>query len=102
MTLAARLATQAHMGQLDTRGGQLYSTGGNIAAVQCQAITVSTLASCMAITAHWIHVGKFELDKTLVIMATSMMTGSLCAFVMTIMMVLVVIFSRKYDVNPGK
>ena len=49
MTLASRLATMAHLGQIDSRAQKFRAFYSNLAADQAQAIVVSLFASLIAI-----------------------------------------------------
>ncbi|KAG1674999.1 Solute carrier family 41 member 2 [Nymphon striatum] len=100
MTLASRLSTQANLGNMDTRSNQWKMIYGNLALIQCQAAVVGFLASLAAMIMGWIPDGKFDWNHALLLCAASLVTASLASFVLGIIMVLVVIASRKCNVNP--
>lgn len=101
MTLAARLSTQANLGNLDKSSEQWRMGCGNIALIQCQAIVVAFLAAIIAILMNVIKEWQFELDHALLICATSLITASVTGFFLASLMITVIIISRKTGVNPG-
>lgn len=100
MTLAARLSTQANMGRMDLVGEQLKVATGNIALIQCQAVAVAFLASAIAIGSTSIQTMTFDLNKSLILISTSLVTASVTGLFLAIIMVSVVVISRKANVNP--
>ncbi|CAC5381821.1 SLC41A [Mytilus coruscus] len=100
MTLASRLSTQAHMGNMDKAGEKWKMIGGNMALVQAQAIVVGFLASLVAMVMGWIPDGEFNLHHALLLCASSMLTAAVASFVLGAVMVIVVLLSRKFHINP--
>lgn len=100
MTLASRLSTQAHMGNMESSGQKWKMIGGNMALVQAQAIVVGFLASLVAMVMGWIPDGTFNIDHALLLCASSMLTAALASFVLGAIMVLVVLVSTKLKINP--
>lgn len=100
MTLASRLSTQSNLGNMDTRKEQLKMIGGNLALTQGQAIVVGFLASLAAMVMGWIPEGKFNLYHALLLCASSMLTASVASFILGSVMVLVILLSRKCNINP--
>ncbi|XP_035226666.1 solute carrier family 41 member 1-like, partial [Stegodyphus dumicola] len=100
MTLASRLSTQANLGHMDTSKERWKLATGNMALIQCQAIVVGFLASVFAMIMGWIPEGRFNMGHALLLCASSLVTASLASFILGCIMVGVVIFSRKCQINP--
>ncbi|OXA52611.1 solute carrier family 41 member 1 [Folsomia candida] len=100
MTLASRLSTQANLGNLDTARSQWHMSVGNLSLVQCQAIVVGFLASVAAIVLGWIPDGHFDMDHALILCTSSVVTASIASFALGLVMVLVIILSRMFRINP--
>lgn len=100
MTLAARLATMANMGQLDVKSERIKIASGNIALVQGQAIIVAFLASIVAISVNYFKDPDFNLPDCLLITATGLTTASVTGFAMANLMVTATVIARKLGVNP--
>lgn len=100
MTLASRLSTQANLGNMDKKSEQWKMIGGNMALIQGQAIVVGFLASVVAMVMGWIPEGVFKFQHGLLLCASSMCTASLASFVLGCIMVGVVLFSRRCNINP--
>ncbi|XP_015782099.1 solute carrier family 41 member 1 [Tetranychus urticae] len=100
MTLAARLSTQANLGRMDLLSEQLKVAVGNIALIQCQAVIVAFLASAIAIASTSLQLMTFDLSKSLILISTSLVTASVTGLFLAVVMVSVVIISRKANVNP--
>lgn len=100
MTLASRLSTQANLGNLDTSNEQWKIAGGNLALVQCQAIVVGFLASVFAIVVDWINARKFDLNHAVLLCASALITASIASVALGIVTMGIVVFSRKFKINP--
>ncbi|GAB6021520.1 hypothetical protein CHUAL_004124 [Chamberlinius hualienensis] len=100
MTLASRLSTQANLGHMDSPSAMRKMILGNLALVQCQATVVGFLASLAAVVMGWIPDGKFEISHALLLCASSLVTATLASFVLGVIMVGVVVLSRKCNINP--
>lgn len=100
MTLASRLSTQANMGNMDSLKSQWHMTLGNLSLVQCQAIVVGFLASVAAVVLGWIPDGHFDVNHALILCTSSVVTASIASFVLGAIMILVIIFSRHFNINP--
>ncbi|KAL3189420.1 hypothetical protein MRX96_002732 [Rhipicephalus microplus] len=100
MTMAARMSTQANLGNMDTLREQWKSASGNMALVQCQATVVSLLASLFAVMMGFITERHFELRNALMLCASSLVTASVASLVLGSVMIGVVILSRKHHINP--
>lgn len=100
MTLAARLATMANLGQLDNKSERIKIASGNIALVQGQAIMVAFLASLVAIGVNYFKDPDFNIPDCLLITATGLTTASVTGFAMANLMVTATVIARKLGVNP--
>ncbi|XP_075980407.1 solute carrier family 41 member 1-like [Anticarsia gemmatalis] len=98
MTLASRLSTHAHLGHLDTSLGSLVI--GNLCLIQCQAVLVGFLAAMAAVAMGWIPEGQFDVHHALLLCASSVLTASSASFVLGIIMIGVVVVSKKLNINP--
>lgn len=73
----------------------------NLGLVQCQAIVVGLLASLFAMVMGFLpEDGKFDLDHGLLLCASSLVTASVASFTLGIVMIGVILGSRKFQVNP--
>ncbi|XP_063953178.1 solute carrier family 41 member 1-like [Lytechinus pictus] len=100
MTLASRLSTAANLGIMDDRKKLRDMILGNMALTQCQALVVGFLASTAAVIFGWIPDGEFDINHTLLLCASSMVTASLASAGLGAIMVGVIILSRKCKINP--
>ncbi|XP_058791348.1 solute carrier family 41 member 1-like isoform X2 [Phymastichus coffea] len=100
MTLASRLSTQANLGHMDTKKQQWSLVVGNLALIQCQAMVVGMLASLAAVVLGWIPEAHFDIHHGLLLCASSLMTASVASFVLGLVMVAVILFSRRLNINP--
>ncbi|CAN7988846.1 unnamed protein product, partial [Ixodes hexagonus] len=100
MTLAARLSTQANLGNMDTGAEQLAMTTGNMALIQCQATVVAFLASLFAVLMGYATESRFDTGNAVLLCASSLVTASVASLLLGSLMVGVVIFSRKCHLNP--
>lgn len=98
MTLASRLSTNAHLGHLDTSLGSLVI--GNLCLIQCQAVLVGFLAAMAAVAMGWIPEGQFDIHHALLLCASSVLTASSASLVLGIIMIGVVVVSKKLSINP--
>lgn len=73
---------------------------GNMALIQAQAIVVGFLAALIAIFVNIIRHWALNESECLLLMSTSLMTATITGLIMTVMMVLVTIFSRRIGANP--
>ncbi|GIY70999.1 solute carrier family 41 member 1 [Caerostris darwini] len=100
MTLAARISTQANLGQLDSLREQWKMTYGNMALVLCQATIVAFLASVFAIIVDVIQEHKFDIHHALLLCASSLITAVIASLVLGFITIGVVLSSRKLHINP--
>ncbi|XP_055882620.1 solute carrier family 41 member 1-like isoform X2 [Biomphalaria glabrata] len=100
MTLASRLSTQANLGHMDSRKELLKMVGGNLSLIQAQAIVVGFLSSLTAMVLGWIPKGDFNIQHGLLLCASSVFTAALASLILGSIMVLVVLLSRYFKINP--
>lgn len=100
MTLASRLSTHANLGHLDNFKQQWHIVTGNLALILCQAIVVGFLASLAAIVFGWVPEGRFDIYHGLLLCASSVVTAFGASFVLGLIMVGVILFSRYFNINP--
>ncbi|CAG9564639.1 unnamed protein product [Danaus chrysippus] len=98
MTLASRLSTHSHLGHLETSLKALIV--GNLCLIQCQAILVGFLAAMAAVVMGWIPKGEFDIHHAMLLCASSVLTASFASFGLGLIMIGVIVVSRKINVNP--
>lgn len=100
MTLASRLSTNANRGLLDTSKSRNSIVLGNILLVEAQAMVVAFLASLVAMVLGWIPDGIWETNHAILLCLGSLLTGALASFLLGGVMILVILVSRKWGINP--
>ncbi|NXN04234.1 S41A1 protein, partial [Sylvia borin] len=100
MTLASRLSTAANIGQMDTPKELWKMITGNMALIQVQATVVGFLASIAAVVFGWIPDGHFSLAHAVLLCASSVATAFIASLVLGMIMIGVIIGSRRMGINP--
>uniref|UniRef100_H2ZNE7 SLC41A/MgtE integral membrane domain-containing protein n=1 Tax=Ciona savignyi TaxID=51511 RepID=H2ZNE7_CIOSA len=100
MTLASRVSTYANKGLMDDRRKMLSIVWGNMVLVEAQAMVVAFLASLVAIVFGWIPDGKWEMNHAIILCAGSLLTGAIASCLLGLIMIGVIIGSRKLGINP--
>ena len=87
---------QANLGNLDTRSNCLSIVTSNLALIQCQGIVVGFAAAVFAAVMDTVTEGTFDWKHGILLAAASIVTASIASFVLGLVMVLVIVLSRKF------
>lgn len=100
MTLASRLSTLANLGSMESKKNKLMYVGGNMLISQCLASLIGCLTSLLAVLIASLQNGSFNLEHSLLLIATSVATAAASSCILDSIMVLVILLSRKHGINP--
>ena len=91
---------QANLGNLDKKEDCISMISSNLALVQCQGIVVGFVASLVAVVMDGLKMRDFDIDHAMLLCASAVVTASIASFLLGLVMVGVIVLSRKIRVNP--
>lgn len=100
MTMAARLSTQANLGNFRDFSYTLDMVKGNMALIQAQATIVAFLASLLALITNGLTKHSFDFHNAMILCASSLITANVACFLLGACMVAVIILSHRYEIDP--
>uniref|UniRef100_G3VXS9 Solute carrier family 41 member n=1 Tax=Sarcophilus harrisii TaxID=9305 RepID=G3VXS9_SARHA len=91
---------QVNIGKMDSPIEKWNLIIGNLALKQVQATVVGFLAAVAAIILGWIPEGRYRLDHSILLCASSVATAFIASLLQGIIMVGVIVGSKKTGINP--
>ncbi|KTF73689.1 hypothetical protein cypCar_00048155, partial [Cyprinus carpio] len=85
---------------MDTAKDMWKMIMGNLALIQVQATVVGFLASIAAVIFGWIPEGNFKMGHAILLCASSVATAFIASLLLGLIMIGVIIASRKVGINP--
>ncbi|XP_040894300.1 solute carrier family 41 member 2 isoform X2 [Toxotes jaculatrix] len=100
MTLASRLSTAVNTGKMESAREKWMLIVGNLALKQLQATVLGLLASLMATVLGWMAEGKMPFNHVVLLCSASVSTAFVASLLQGIIMVAVIIGSKRMGINP--
>ncbi|KAL3289437.1 hypothetical protein HHI36_022862 [Cryptolaemus montrouzieri] len=100
MTLASRLSTHANLGHFDNPKMRFNLIVGNLSLILCQATVVGFLASIAAVLLALVPTGIINFRHVLLLCASSVVTALGASFILGLVMIGVILFSKSFSINP--
>ncbi|XP_068578859.1 solute carrier family 41 member 2 isoform X2 [Cebidichthys violaceus] len=100
MTLASRLSTAVNAGKMEPAREKWLLIVGNLALKQLQATVLGLLASLMATLLGWMAESKMPYNHVMLLCSTSVSTAFVASLLQGIIMVGVIIGSKRLGINP--
>jgi solute carrier family 41 len=101
MNLASRLSTESNLGHLDSYRMGREIILGNMVVLQAQAFIVGSVSGLFAWFMGGLSLHHFVgIDKTIVLVISSIFSASVCSFILGTMVSLIIIYSKKFKINP--
>ena len=100
LTLASRLSTAWHLGQLGDQRSAVRLWLGNLALVELQSAVVGGLASLLALAAWMVTGGEVSSRSAAHLLATGVITAAIGGAVLSIVTNIIVVVSGRFGLNP--
>lgn len=100
MTLASRLSTQVNIGKIHDRKTTISALFGNSMIIQLQSIIVGFLASFLAVLFQFFKTYEFHPENFVIVICSSVTTASLASLLLATLVMVIIILSHKFNVNP--
>jgi solute carrier family 41 len=101
MSLAARLSTQANLGNMATTSQKFNIAVSNLALIQVQGLVVGFLTAIGAAAFEAIFSpDMLHITDAAVLIASALVTAAIATFVLGLVTILVIIISNKIGINP--
>ncbi|XP_051978693.1 solute carrier family 41 member 2 [Xyrauchen texanus] len=100
MTLASRLSTAVNVGRMNSTSERWNLIIGNLALKQVQATVLGFLAALVASALGWILEEQLIVNHVALLCCCSVLTAFMASFLQGIIMVGVIVGSKKVGINP--
>ncbi|CAO3659660.1 unnamed protein product [Umbelopsis vinacea] len=103
MNLAARLSTSANLGDLDDSAKRRRLVIGNLALLQVQSLIAGSIAGLFSFILGLLMRPSNDAStyyESMLVISSSMLAASLSSFILGIFMCILIILSRRFNVDP--
>ncbi|KAH8554316.1 hypothetical protein BGW37DRAFT_249274 [Umbelopsis sp. PMI_123] len=103
MNLAARLSTSANLGDLDNAASRRRLVIGNLALLQVQSLIAGSIAGLFSFVLGMLMRPSNDAStyyESMLVIASSMIAASLSSLILGIFMCILIILSRRFNVDP--